>query len=350
MKIDNMAGRAAATILGLALAAGGASLLFGDVIFGTAAFTQKHFQTIAIVLGTTIAAFVAHKAWINRHLAACLGFAAIAVAGTGLIVWNSLGRQTEGVMVAGDAYDKIVGQRRDLEASLALDRASIIEKRAAADNECASGEGARCLGARSSVAFYENSAKGTEARLKLAETPKPVDASAEAFGNLAAALGFDKGKARALSMLIMPYLVTLFFEFGTTISLGYAFSPKRLPKSAPADKSSALAVKSKGSEQTNFPELSDAELSELHRLFGSGLPNGSPNNRGPKVRRYTKERAAADLVTRLALGERFGSQDELAERYGVAKSTMSDWLREWEEEGLVPTRTQQGRCKALAKV
>ena len=66
MTIDNMAGRAAATILGLALAAGGASLLFGDVIFGTAAFTQKHFQTIAIVLGTTIAAFVAHKAWTNR--------------------------------------------------------------------------------------------------------------------------------------------------------------------------------------------------------------------------------------------------------------------------------------------
>src|SRR5262245_48661297 len=120
MTIDNMAGRGAAIILGLALAAGGATLLFGDVLFGTAAFTQKHFQTVAIVLGTTIAAFVAHKAWNNRHLAACLGFTAIAAAGTGLIVWNSLGRQTEGVMVASEGYDKILAERRDLEASLAL--------------------------------------------------------------------------------------------------------------------------------------------------------------------------------------------------------------------------------------
>ena len=30
----------------------------------------------------------------------------------------------------------------------------------------------------------------------------------------------------------------------------------------------------------------------------------------------TKEEAAADRVTRLALGEQFGSQDELRERYG----------------------------------
>jgi predicted transcriptional regulator len=32
----------------------------------------------------------------------------------------------------------------------------------------------------------------------------------------------------------------------------------------------------------------------------------------------------------------------------VAKSTMSEWLTEWERDGLVPARTQQGRCKALA--
>ena len=341
MNRNNTASRGAAIALALALTAGGTSLLFGDVIFGAAEFTQKHFQTLAIVLGTTIAAFVAHKAWTNRHLAACVGFAAITVAGTGLIVWNSLGRQTEGVMVASDVYDKVVTERYALEADLARDRASIIEYRHAADNECASGEGSRCRGARSSVAFYENSAKGTEARLKLLETPKPVDASAEAFGNLASALGFDRDKAKALSMLIMPYLVTLFFEFGTTISLGYAFSPKRQPK---------LAVSSttdQGSEQTSFPPMTEIELSELRRQFD---PNGSANrDGGPKVRRYTKDEAAADLVTRLALGERFGSQDELKERYGVAKSTMSDWLGDWERSGLVPARTPMGRCKALAK-
>lgn len=357
MLIDNMAGRSAATLLGLALAAGGASLLFGDVIFGHAAFTQKHFQTVCIVLGTTIAAYAAHHAWNNRHLAACLGLAAIAAAGTGLIVWNSLGRQTDAVMVASGAYDKIVGERRDLETSLAIDRASIIEYRKAADKECASGEGSRCRGARSSVAFYENSAKGTEARLKLLETPKPVDPSAEAFGNLAEALGFNKAKAKALSMLFMPYFVVLFFEFGTTISFGYAFSPKR---------SSRIAA-----NPSTLAAISDAELIELRRQFAGeppvtvSSPRNDPSKRGgissprtgepkrpnnsrPGRGGYTKDEAAADLVTRLALGERFASQDEVAERYGIAKSTASEWLTEWERDELIPTRTRQGKHKALA--
>lgn len=359
MTIDNMAGRAAATLLGLALASGGASLLFGDVIFGHADFTQKHFQTVCIVFGTTIAAYAAHHAWNNRHLAACLGLALIAAAGTGLIVWNSLGRQTEGVMVASGAYDKIVSERRDLETSLAADRASITEYRKAADKECASGEGSRCRGARSSVTFYENSAKGTEARLKLLETPKPVDPSAEAFGNLAAALGFNKDKAKALSMLFMPYFVVLFFEFGTTISFGYAFSPKRLPKTARSDQ---LVAGSDKPALTQIGSVTDDELFALKQQFEAEQPNGSPNlprgggqsvpkrPNGPKPNgsRFTKEEAAADLVTRLALGERFGSQDELRERYGVAKSTMSEWLTDWTSEGIIPARTVQGRCKALA--
>ena len=33
----------------------------------------------------------------------------------------------------------------------------------------------------------------------------------------------------------------------------------------------------------------------------------------------------------------------------MAKSTMSNWLREWEADGIVPVRIQRGRCKALAK-
>jgi len=69
---------------------------------------------------------------------------------------------------------------------------------------------------------------------------------------------------------------------------------------------------------------------------------------GRKVRRFTKEEAAADLVTRLALGERFGSQNELCERYGRSKSTVSDWLSDWEANGLIPARSQSGRCKQIA--
>jgi hypothetical protein len=102
--------------------------------------------------------------------------------------------------------------------------------------------------------------------------------------------------------------------------------------------------------QTSFPQADDDELPNV-RWFAAGEPPGSPNRGGggSRVRRYTKQEAAADLVTRLALGERFGSQNELKRRYGVAKSTMSDWLQDWEANGLIPARLQTGRRKALAR-
>jgi len=365
MTIDNIGGRLAAIVCAVALGAGGTSLLFGDVIFGDAAFTQKHFQTITIVAATTLAWMVCTSAFKKWHVGAGIGFLLLALAGSAVIVWNSLGRQTEGVMMASEGYDKIISQRSGLEASLARDRAAIAEKRAVADKECATGEGPKCRAARATVAFYENSAEGYEARIARLETPKPVDASAEAFANLANALGRNGTKAKALSMLVMPYFITILFEFGFTMSLHYAFRPFAPTRVAATPTLRAWGPEKAVTTPTALGSVSDAELTALRERFaepapapngsdkgGGGTtvrqPNGSPNrpNR-PRRGGYTKNEAIADLLTRLALGERFGSQDELRERYGVAKSTMSEWVREWEAAGLIPARTVRGRCKAL---
>jgi len=32
---------------------------------------------------------------------------------------------------------------------------------------------------------------------------------------------------------------------------------------------------------------------------------------------------------------------------GRPKQTISDWVRDWERSGLIPARTQRGRCKSL---
>ena len=126
------------------------------------------------------------------------------------------------------------------------------------------GEGKKCRSARASRDFYDNSVKGLDARIKILEPAKPVSAEAEQFATVAEALGYDKDQVRALAILLAPFFTTLFLEFGTIVSLGFAFSPKRGARSV---KPSARAVMSKGSEQTDFPELSDAELGEL--LFGA---------------------------------------------------------------------------------
>ena len=64
---------------------------------------------------------------------------------------------------------------------------------------------------------------------------------------------------------------------------------------------------------------------------------------------FTRLQAERDLVTRLAFGETIASQDDLAARWSVDKSTISKWLARWERKRLIPRRKQNGRCKMLAK-
>jgi hypothetical protein len=167
----------------------------------------------------------------------------------------------------------------------------------------------RALVVKAGVA-YEAAVAGDQAKLEKLGPTEPVAPKAERFAEILALFGADKAQAKAALSLLEPFLYTLLFEYGSIVAWGYAF----------------------------------------RRRSASGSAERSPNRGGgSKVRRFTKEEAAADLVTRLALGERFGSQDRLRERYGVAKSTMSDWLSEWEQTGLIPARLQSGRRKQLAK-
>ena len=376
MTIDNMGGRLAAIVCAAALGAGGTSLLFGDVIFGDAAFTQKHFQTVTIVIATTVAWMVCTSAAKKLHIIAGFGFLILALAGSGVIVWNSLGRQTEGQMLSADDHDKAVEKRGELSKKKADAKATLAQRQKEADAECKSGEGPKCRGARVVVKFWTDSIEGLQAQLDVLKV-KPADPSAEALGNLANALGHNGTKAKALSMLVMPYFITILFEFGFTMSLHYAFRPVHRVNRPSNIKKFDIALPA----PTTFADVSDAELAAMRERFATPnpVPNGSDKGGGETVRQpngsprpaggghgknpagggqgkrpnrsggggYTKDEAAANMVTRLALGERFGSQNELAERFGVAKSTMSEWLKEWEADGLIPARTVRGRCKAL---
>ena len=165
--------------------------------------------------------------------------------------------------------------------------------------------------------MYADAIAGVEAKIGKVGPRKPVAASADKMAEvLAVMFGSDQAKAKHVLLLVEPFTYATIFELAALVSFGFAFGHGRRVRTE------------------RSPEL----------------PNGSPNSGGGRtVRRWTKDEAAADLVTRLVLGERFGSQDDLRERYGVAKSTMSDWLAEWERSELIPARTQDGRRKALAK-
>lgn len=360
MAIDNMGGRLTAIVTAAALGAGGTSLLFGDVIFGAVDFTQKHFQTITIVIATTTAWMAMTAAFKSRHAMAGLGFLVLALAGSGVIVWNSLGRQTEGQMLSADDHDKAVRERNQVEQDLTEERETLRTKKKEADAACKNRkpDNPKCSGPRATVSVYETSVKGYEARLKVL-TVKPADASAEALGNTVSALGRNGKKAKAVSLLVMPYLVTILFEFGFTMALHYVFRPvHRMPTRLAADRPALPALPA----PTQLATVSDADLSAVRAQFveadsPSKRPDG-PRNGGtrtvrknpdgpPKTGGMSKREALQHVLTELALGRSVPSQQTLANLSGHDKRRVSEWFRDWERGGLIPARTTSGRCKSL---
>lgn len=73
-----------------------------------------------------------------------------------------------------------------------------------------------------------------------------------------------------------------------------------------------------------------------------GQPKGSVRRR----RQMSKLEAERFVVSELAFGRALPSQDALARKAGVAKSTAHEWVREWERRKLI-TRARVGKCNVL---
>ena len=132
---------------------------------------------------------------------------------------------------------------------------------------------------------------------------------------------------------IMGFGVVFVATFGSVI-----FARTDDPKAGPSASDSA---------QTSFP-VANAPGSWPDRPGPGGVkrPNGSPDR--PCGGKASKSEVERFVVTELALGRTIPSQQALTERFGRSKSTVSDWLKDWERRGVIPARTQAGRCKMLA--
>lgn len=72
-------------------------------------------------------------------------------------------------------------------------------------------------------------------------------------------------------------------------------------------------------------------------------PDNAPDGRTDD----RKGRLLAFIQTEVALGRSIPRQADLVERFGVPRSTLSDWMGEWESDGLIPARRTVGRCKVI---
>jgi len=235
MKTITTNGRALAIVAGVAFTYGGLRIILGDQLTEPAQWTTSVQLTVLMVFGTIAAGHLMRDAAAAKRVAATVGFLVLFLAGTGLVVFNSIGRQAESSMLTESQADDAAERRVAVKASLSRAEAMLAEAQANLARECKTGRGKRCEGITATIAVYEAAVKGHTADLEKIGAPKPVHAKATQGAKIAALFGADEAKAKAALLLIEPFLWTLFFEWGSIVSLGFAFRHRAITETLPSE-------------------------------------------------------------------------------------------------------------------
>lgn len=319
MKFSYHIASPAAIIGGVATAGGAMALLVRD------AFVTGWTVDLALMPILVATAILAgHLFWqavrCGRVLSAA-GLALLAILCSGYVVYETTGRRAEVRDVTVAAANDTEKQRQHLLKMLREAEVILAGHRATASAECASGPGKRCAGATYTVSTWESAVTGYETKLAKLPSPKPVDPKAERFaafvGLFTSAKDADVRKAVAI---FEPFALPLILELGSIVFFSYGLSSRRRRNTV-----AAVAPV----EQAAVP-VADP-----------------PSPPSPKGGSMTKIEAERDLVTLLAMGTAIESQDWLAERWNLGKGTVSRWMHDWEQAGLI-TRTQYGKQKMIA--
>lgn len=217
-------GRGLAIAAGCAFTSGGLTILLGDALLRPAEWTTYHALTALTVFGTIAAGHLMADAGRARHALAALGFLVLFVAGTGLVVYQSVGRQAEVTDTRASGAEARNKAIADKQADLATGRQRLADADKMVEIETRKG------GCRSNCQDWKQRASEVRSHVKLIEAeiatlgaPAPVSPKATKMADVAALFGLDHAKAKAALMLLEPFLWTLFFEIGSIVSLGFAF-------------------------------------------------------------------------------------------------------------------------------
>lgn len=236
-------GRILAITAGVAFTAGGLTILLGDVLTKPEAWTSYHALTILTVFGTIAAGHLLVDAWRARHVLAALGFFVLFLSGTGLVVYQSVGRQaetTDAKVLDAEASNLMLAAKG---SDLAKAKVRFDEANRMADSEMR-GErcGPRCKDWRQRATEVAALIAQIEGEIRALGPQKPVAPKAEKMASVAELFGFDHAKAKAALMLLEPFLWTLFFEIGSIVSLGFAFRSSGIVVNVPANQNPVPSI------------------------------------------------------------------------------------------------------------
>lgn len=258
---------------------------------------------------------LAGHALADRQYTAALLLTLAALLGSAYTLSGTLGRQAEArdtrLAAARDA-DK---RRTHVEAQLDEVERILAASRERLARECSTGAGRNCSGIQTVIGLSETAATTHRSELARLGRSAPDAGERRIAAALSAITGRSEPDMRETVALFLPALFGLLLEIAALALAMYGWSTRQ------------------------------GEPRDTRAAGSSGITSGPDNAaEAPDGR---KEALLAALLTDLALGRSAGSQVDLCRRFGVARSTMSDWLREWEAAGLIPRRRTVGRCKSV---
>lgn len=276
---------AVAFLIGTSLWLGATALLVEDA-FHSGHLTVTHALQPLLTAGTVAAAVWVHRArWLAKP-----GFLALAVLGSLVTVYGTMGRQAE----TGD------GRRAEATATnAALTRklADLQHAKAEQAKEC------RVIGKRCQAWNERVDKLSAELEGRAAVTVDPRQAAVVKLATLA---GLDGAHVAQVVSAVDPIALPLFLELGSVLFFAVAFpkpvrNRQRLP-GKPEQFPTAVAESEKVSTLSPIAFCRDAALADFRRLRETG------------------------------------AQKVLANRWGVSEGTVSKWLGSWEHDGLIARR------------
>lgn len=227
------------------LCAGAAAYVLTQDAIHSGKWTTDDLLMLPLVAVTILASHLVGNARRARAWGAVAGFCLLALIGTALIVYTSVGRQAR-IADAEDAHAADVAKRiKDIEADIAAitkkrDDASVVieHERKRLATECSTGKGTKCDGTRYSIGVYEAAVKGHEADIERKRRdldrigPVPVTGARAVrmatviamFSSQEAAL---KARLTRIFRELEPFAFSLLWEIGAAINLGYGFRHRR---------------------------------------------------------------------------------------------------------------------------
>lgn len=368
--------------IGVGLATAGAALatlLAAPITTGDWRFEHA---MLPVLVGVTIAScHLIGEAFRARKPLAVLGWLLGAALGTVLTMYVSIGSQK----VAGGA-DRIAAhngtvqaksadlgrEKRDLD--VAKDMLRQVQRQHAEESR-KGGCRANCQGLERSITVYKASVTGHEATIARIETElrllggeRATSPRAAAFATAMAKLGADREHVRDLAETFDGFAFSAMWELLSIVAFGFGIGHRHarpdLPGNHPENPEGSAKVPAQRPEgpdngpanRTDFPNGSagapdltaiEAKVRAVARKVRTAAGQSGPQGAQKTVRK-DRQQALADLLTMLAIGQAVPSQVTLAQRWRRPETTVSDWLKRWEAEGLIKARQAKGRVKVLA--